>query len=90
MAGVSTWKEQGVDLVYGSWRNIIGPKGLAPEHVAYWESALRKVTETAEWKAELERNYWSDYYLTGLALAKSLDKEHADMKAVLVELGLAK
>ena len=90
MAGIPTWKEQGVDLVYGSWRNIIGPKGLAPEHVAYWESALRKVTETAEWKAELERNYWSDYYLTGPALAKSLEKDYVDMKAVLVELGLAK
>jgi putative tricarboxylic transport membrane protein len=90
MAVVPTWKEQGVDLVYGSWRNMIGPKGLAPEHIAYWESALRKVTETAEWKAELERNYWSDYYLTGPALAKSLDKEHADMKGVLVELGLAR
>src|SRR5262245_40365086 len=31
MASVPTWKEQGVDLVYGSWRSIIGPKGLRPE-----------------------------------------------------------
>ncbi len=90
MAVVPTWKEQGVDLVYGSWRSVVGSKGLTPEQVTFWENALRKVVESADWKAELERNYWSDYYLTGAALAKSLDKEHAEMKAVLVELGLAK
>ena len=54
MAGVPTWKEQGVDLVYGSWRSIVGPKGLTAEQVAFWENALRKVIESADWKAELE------------------------------------
>lgn len=90
MAPVPTWKEQGVDLVYGSWRTIIAPKGVAPGQVSYWENVLRKVTETAEWKAELERYFWSDYFVTGAALKKNIDKEYADSKAVLVELGLAK
>ena len=90
MADVPTWKEQGLDLDYGSWRTILGPKGLTPEQVAYWESNLRKVTESAEWKAELERYFWSNYFFSGAALRKNLDKEYADSKAVLVELGLAK
>ena len=90
MAGVATWKEQGVDLVYGSWRVILGTKGISPEQVAYWENALRRVSETAEWKAELERYYWSDYFVAGAALRKNLEKEYADMKSVLVELGLAR
>jgi len=90
MAAVPTWKEQGVDLVYGSWRMIIAPAGLSPAQVAYWESALRKVTEAAEWKAELERNFWTDYFVTGAALRNNLDREYADTRAVLVELGLAR
>lgn len=90
MAGIPTWKEQGVDLVYGSWRAILGAKGIAPEQVAYWENALRRVSETTEWKAELERYYWSDYFVAGAALRKNLAKEYADMKSVLVELGLAR
>ncbi len=90
MAGVATWKEQGVDLVYGSWRIVLGPKGISPEQVAYWENALRRVSETAEWKAELERYYWSDYFVAGTALRKNLEKEYADMKSVLVELGLVR
>jgi putative tricarboxylic transport membrane protein len=90
MAGIPTWKEQGVDLVYGSWRAIIAPRGISPEQAAYWENALRKVNETAEWKAELERYFWSDYFVTGAALRKNLEKEYVDTKAVLVELGLVK
>jgi putative tricarboxylic transport membrane protein len=90
MAAIPTWKEQGIDLIYGSWRAILAPRGLAPEQVAYWEGVLRKAVETTEWKAELERYYWSDYFATGAALRKNLEKEYADMKSVLVELGLVR
>ena len=89
-ASVPTWKEQGVNLVYGGWRSIMGPKGLAAPQVAYWESALRKASQSPEWKSELERNYWSDDFVTSAQFRKDLDKDYADMKAVLVELGLAK
>jgi len=90
MADVPTWKEQGVDLVYGSWRSVVGPKGLTGEQVAFWENALRKVVESADWKAELERNYWGDFFMTGAEFRKTIDREYREMKAVLVELGLAK
>lgn len=90
MASVPTWKEQGVDLVYGSWRSIVAPKGLRPEHVTFWENALRKVVESADWKAELERNYWGDFFLTGAELRATIDREYKAMKGVLVDLGLAK
>ena len=76
LAAVPTWKEQGVDLEYGSWQAIFGPKGLTPAQVAYWESALRKVTETAEWKADLEKNYWTDDFVTGAQLKKSIEHEY--------------
>ena len=90
MAKVPTWKEQGVDLVYGSWRSIVGPKGLRPEQVAFWENALRKVVESADWKAELDRNYWGDFFMTGADLRATIDREYKAMKGVLVDLGLAK
>ncbi|HZN25845.1 MAG TPA: tripartite tricarboxylate transporter substrate binding protein [Burkholderiales bacterium] len=90
LANVPTWKEQGFDVVYGSWRAIMGPKGLSAAQVAYWENAVRNATETAEWKKDLETNYWSSYVLTGAQLRKALDKEAADMKVVLSEIGLAK
>ncbi len=90
LANVPTWKEQGINLVYGGWRSIVGPKGLSAAQVAYWEAALRKASQSTEWKAELERNYWSDDFVTSAQFRKDLDKDYADMKAVLVDLGLAR
>jgi putative tricarboxylic transport membrane protein len=90
LADVPTWKEQGVDLVWGGWRAIMGPKGLSASQVAYWEGVLRKATEYPEWKADLEKNFWTDDFVTGTQLRKDLEKDYADMKSVLVELGLAK
>jgi len=90
LANVPTWKEQGVNLVYGGWRAIMGPKGLSAAQLAYWENALKKATSSKEWKTELERNYWSDDFVTSAQFRKDLDKDYADMKAVLVDLGLAK
>lgn len=90
LADVPTWKELGVDLVYGGFRSIVGPKGLTPEQVAFWEGALRKSTERPEWQADLRKNYWSNVFLPGKEFGKELDKDYAAMKAVLVDLGLAK
>ena len=90
LASAPTWREQGVNVVAGSWRGVFAPKGLTPAQVAYWESALRKVAESAEWKSDLEKNYWTDHFVTGAALKKELDREYGEDKAVLVDLGLAK
>ena len=90
LANVPTWKELGVDLVYGGFRSIVGPKGLTPEQVAFWEGVLRKSTERPEWQTDLRKNYWSNEFLPGREFAKELDKDYAAMKAVLVDLGLAK
>lgn len=90
LAAVPTWKEQGVDVVVGRWRAIMGPKGMSAAQTAYWESALKKVTETTEWKTDLEKNFWSDDFVTGAQFRRDLDKDSADTKAVLVDLGLAK
>ena len=90
LAGIPTWKELGVDLVYGPWRAILAPKGLSAAQVAYWEGALRKVAETAEWKGDIEKIYGVEDFATGAQLRKNLDREYADTRAVLVELGMAK
>jgi len=90
LADMPTWKEQGVNLVFGGWRAILAPKGLTPQQSAYWESVMRRVTETPEWKTDLERNFWADDFVAGERFRKDLDHDYAAMKAVLLDLGLAK
>jgi putative tricarboxylic transport membrane protein len=90
LAVAPTWREQGIDLVYGNWRGIFGPKGLTPAQVAYWENTLRKMAATPEWKADLEKSHWTEQFVTGAALQKEIEKDYAFLKTTLVELGLAK
>jgi putative tricarboxylic transport membrane protein len=90
LANVPTWNELGVKLIYGGSRSIVGPKGLTAPQVAFWEGALRKATEAPEWQTDLEKNYWSNDFLTGKEFRKDLDETYDAMKSVLVDLGLAK
>lgn len=87
---VPTWKEQGADFTFGAWRSIFAPKGLTPQQLAYWEGVLRKSTEAPEWKEELEKNIWSDVFTGSAQFTKDLEQDYASMRAVLVDLGLAK
>jgi len=89
-AAIPTWKEQGVDLVYGPWRGILAPKGLPAAQIAYWENTLRKAIESPEWKSDIEKIFAVEEFLTGARLRQDLEKEYADTKAVLLDLGMVK
>jgi len=90
LAVAPTWREQGVDLVYGNWRAVFAPKSLTPGQLAFWENALRRMAEALEWKADLEKNHWTEHFKTGAALQQELEQDYIWLKTTLVELGLAK
>ena len=87
---VPTWKEQGINVVFGGWRSIMGPKGMTPAQIAFWEKLLSQVVATPEWKTDLRRNYWSDDFALSGQYKADLRQDYASMKAVLTDLGLAK
>lgn len=90
VAHVPTWREQGVDAVVSVWRMITAPPGLTPEQTAYWQDVLRKTTQTPEWKRDLERHYQNDEFLVGKEFAQAVDQLHAQLSALLTDIGLAK
>jgi putative tricarboxylic transport membrane protein len=89
LASVPTWQEQGVDLVFGGWRALVGPPKLTADQLAFWENTLRKATQVPEWQDGIKKNFWFDDFMGSAQVKKYLDKEYDDMKAVLVDLGLA-
>lgn len=90
LAQVPTWREQGVDAVVSVWRMISAAPGLTPAQTAFWRDALKKTTETAEWKRDLETNYQSDEFMAGAELDRALDALYVQLKSLLIELDLAK
>jgi len=90
LASAPTWKEQGVEISPGNWRGLFGPKNVSAAQIGYWEGVLRKATEIPEWKEDLEKNYWTEQFVTGTQFRKMLDQEYVETRAVLTDLGLAK
>jgi putative tricarboxylic transport membrane protein len=89
-AAVPTWKEQGVNVVFGGWRSIMGPKNMTAAQIAYWEKMLAQVVAQPDWKSDLERNFLSDDFALSERFKADLKQDYASMKAVLSDLGLAK
>lgn len=90
LATVPTVREQGINAEFTNWRAVIGPKGMRREHVAFWEKALREATASEQWQRDLERNFWKPNALTGVALAKFLDREAETFRGIWAEIGTVK
>lgn len=90
LADVPTWKEQGIDGTFSASQGAIGPRGLNAAQVAYWENAFRQLSQTEEWKKELAGSYWVSNFLSSGETAKYYAAQAAELREILVELGLAK
>ena len=89
-ANVPTWKEQGVDAVYANWRGVVGPKGLTAQQIAYWDGVFARLVQMPEWRDELARLLQEPVYLNSRDTQRYLESQHQELRAVLVDLGLAK
>ena len=90
LADVPTWREQGYDAVVSNWRLMVGPRGMTPSQLAYWESAFKRFGESEDWKKELEANFWTHEFMGSAETAKFLERENVQARTFLVDLGLAK
>ena len=87
-ADAPTWGEAGIDCVVGTWRGVIGARGLTAAQVAFWERALADAVRGEAWRAELARHHWTDTYLGPAATRDFLDSERGAMRGALSALGL--
>jgi putative tricarboxylic transport membrane protein len=90
LAVIPTWKELGVDAVSANWRSVVGPKGLSPAQIAYWDSTLGAFAKWPEWQQAIRNNQWEDDYLNSAQTVKFMQQEYKDLEALLTELGDAR
>ncbi|MGQ0751664.1 MAG: Bug family tripartite tricarboxylate transporter substrate binding protein [Betaproteobacteria bacterium] len=88
LANVPTFREQGIDAVFFSWRGFIGAKDLTPAQIAFWDQAFAKAVQGEEWKKDLETNAWAEDFMGHAETRKHLDSEHQLISKMLVDLGV--
>lgn len=79
---IPTLPEQGYDVTLANFRVVAAPAGITPEQKQDLVDLLSESTQTPEWRDAIDRNKWSDVFLTG----PEFDTWFADQEAQIAEL----
>lgn len=89
-AAVPTLREQGLNVAISNGRLLAGPRGMTPAQIAYWESVLAKMVDTAEWKKDLDQNEFEPLFLTSKPAQAYLKTQYEELRQALTDIGMAK
>ena len=87
---VPTFKEQGVDVQFFTWRGLALPKGVPAANKAKIVDAYKKAFDTQTFKDFAAKASLNLAYQDSAEFAKFLDQNYKDVEAVMKSLGLAK
>ena len=88
LAGVPTWREQGINVEQDSFRAVMGAKDMGAAQIAYWDGVFRALADSPPWQADLENNLWVNNYRDSADARKYLAAEYNDYKIQLKDLGV--
>lgn len=88
LAGVPTAREQGINLAFVVWRGFYAPAGISDAAYAQWVTALRTMSASAEWKAELEKNGLAPYFLGGAEFERFVTDQTASYRTISKDIGI--
>ena len=85
---VPTFAEKGYPFYWEQMRGVVGPAGMTPEAVAWWQDTLKKVTATRKWQDDyIKGNLLTPTTWTGEEANKYLDSITGDYESALGALG---
>lgn len=87
---IPTWKEQGVDMTFAHWRGVMGPGGMTPEQIAYWEDAIEKMVQQPSWKDAMKKMNMDEFYMPPEEYQAYLDQQYEEMTQLLKTIGMVK
>jgi putative tricarboxylic transport membrane protein len=90
LPNVPTFRNQGYDVVMGNWTAIMGPKGLTPAQVAFWEELLERTFKHPLWKDMLEADALEADFRKSQPTRELVARDYESERRMLVELGMAK
>ncbi len=88
LSDVPTLHEFDIDAEYVNWRGIFGPPAMPEAEMRFMEDALKRMSETQEWKDICVRNGWIEAYLGHEDFSKFLDEVNEENRAMLEEIGM--
>ena len=84
---IPTCKSKGLDIEYLMLRGIMTTPGASQDVVDYYVALLKKVRETPEWKAYMEKGAFNQSFMTGGEFKKWLKDAAAEHQELMKKAG---
>ncbi|MGO2644487.1 Bug family tripartite tricarboxylate transporter substrate binding protein, partial [Brevibacterium aurantiacum] len=85
---VPTMTEQGYKVTLTNWRGWLGAPGITEDEASQLVDILKQTRDSAEWADALDRNKWTDVWLTGDEFKEFIKEDTSRIEKLLKELGL--
>ena len=85
---VPTIRDEGLDVEITNWRGVVAPPDIEPAERDAAIQAIQELHDSAEWKAALEKNDWTDFFRTGDEFQAYIDSENRRVETVVRDIGL--
>jgi putative tricarboxylic transport membrane protein len=90
-ANAPTFREQGLNTTgIAAWRGFHGPRGLSAAQLAFWDDAMTKVTDSADWKKMLDDGDITQQFMRHREFVQYLEGEFNATRTALADSGLLK
>ena len=87
---VPTFKEAGVDFVFGTWRCLAAPKNTPQEIISKLENSLKKAVQDPKFKDFMTKNGFGQAYLGPAESIATMAQNEKDFEKIVPGLGLKK
>lgn len=85
---VPTFIEQGIDVELPNWRGVVASPGITDQERQALIDVITEMVESPSWQDTLERNSWTDSFLTGKDFEDFLEEDQTRIAGIIEELGL--
>lgn len=82
-----TLREEGVDVVFDTWRVLLAPPGVSAADRQRLEAVVATMVQSPEWRQATSQHNWTDNFLTGPALAEFIQTEDQRIRRLFRRLG---
>jgi tripartite-type tricarboxylate transporter receptor subunit TctC len=87
---IPTFREQGFDVVVGSWRCLVGPKGIPEDRLRFLETSIVAALQDAEFQAKAKQAGFIVQPGNAKATFDRWKSDDAQLYPILLDAGLVK
>jgi putative tricarboxylic transport membrane protein len=87
---IATLKEQGIDVELANWRGVFGAPAITTAQRDALVKLVKAATDSAAWKAALDKFGWSPIFLGGEDYKKFIAEDSKRIAGIIDSLGIKK